>query len=143
MTVKLKDVLPFYSGRVEVITSRGTYEMQYDHSKQGYEPMSDWEVALLETTVLSMKPGSVHVTPVEPYMRYSMKLSEIAYATEDAVFVYKDIAYSKAIEKAKLFEAEYAAEIKEAKLYAQHLEEHKIECMETDKETGLFVVYLA
>ena len=76
-------------------------------------------------------------------MRYSMKLSEIAYAVEDAVFVCADIAYSKDIEKAKLFETEYAAEIKDAKLYAQHLEEYKIECMETDEETGLFVAYLA
>lgn len=136
--MKLKDILPHTVGPISVITSRGTYKMEYI-SEETFRYATEFQKALLDTTVLSIEPGIIRVTPVEHEMKSDMKLSDIAHTLKDVLFVYRDDVYAHDMEVA----AEYASEqddIEEILTYSTDLESKYVLRIETVEVSGKMMI---
>lgn len=136
--MKLKDVLPLTVGPVDVVTSRGTYEMEYI-AGEVFGDTTKFKEALLDTKVLSIEPGIIRVTPVEHEMVSTMKLSDIVHTLKDALFIYKGDVYAHDMEIA----VEYASkqdDIDEILTYSADLESKRVLRIRTIEVSGKMIV---
>lgn len=136
--MKLKDVLPLTVGPVDVVTLRGTYEMEYI-AGEVFGDTTGFKEALLDTKVLSIEPDIIRVTPVEHEMVSTMKLSDIVHTLKDALFIYEGDVYTHDIEIA----AEYASKqdtIDEVLTYSTDLESKRVLRIRTIEVSGKTMV---